>query len=388
MKKILLLFICYFSFSFVFSETLSDKAKVSVITCGYGTQLYAQFGHTAIRVYDPGTSPTLDVAFSYGTFDYDVEGFYIKFVKGITDYQLSIEFSQDLFIRYRNKGIAVWEQELNLSQQEKQLLFESLMSNYLPENRFYRYNYVYDNCATKPRDMVENAVKGGLIYEEKENKETFRQLIEECVGASTWNKFAIDIVLGSSSDEIATTRERMFMPVELMNYLKTAQREDESLIVSETIQVYQATNNTKESSFLLQPLFVSFAFLFLIGIISYLGRNNQMLWIDGLLYTVLGLIGIVVFYLSFFSAHPLVAGNYNLLWLNPVHLLFALSLLSKKLRRPLYYYQVANAFAVVFAIAGYLILPQEFNVAFLPIMLLILMRSLFYIRSQRISSEN
>ena len=89
-----------FSFVFTFAETLSDKATVSLLSCGSGKELYAQFGHTAIRIYDPTLN--IDVAYNYGTFDFSTENFYYKFVKGLTDYQLGLDFTVDFFIRYNN----------------------------------------------------------------------------------------------------------------------------------------------------------------------------------------------------------------------------------------------------------------------------------------------
>ncbi len=381
MKKILLSVLCFFCFTFSFSETLSDKAQISLLTCGSGKELYAQFGHTAIRIYDPEL--TIDVAFNYGMFNFSTEGFYLKFVKGITDYELGLEFAIDFFIKYQNREVDTWEQVLLLTQEEKQRIFDALMLNYEPQNRFYRYNFVYDNCATRPRDMIEQAIGDTVIYPDRNVHNTFRQLVAGCVGTDNWTKFALDIVLGASADKLATPRERMFLPLELMLYLENATRKDGKKIVASTTQVYQSSKKEVATPTLLKPVVVCFAALFLIGLISYVGRNKNMLWLDAILFTVSGLMGIIVFYLTFISIHPIVSENYNLLWANPLQLLFVLLLPFKGLRKLLSYYQVINVVAILVAIAGYVFLPQEFNVAFLPIMLLLLMRGLFYIHYQK-----
>lgn len=382
MKKILLSVLCFFCFTFSFSETLSDKAQISLLTCGSGKELYAQFGHTAIRIYDPEL--TIDVAFNYGMFNFSTEGFYLKFVKGITDYELGLEFAIDFFIKYQNREVDTWEQILLLTPEEKQRIFDALMLNYEPQNRFYRYNFVYDNCATRPRDMIEQAIGDTVIYPDRNVHNTFRQLVAGCVGTDNWTKFALDIVLGASADKVATPRERMFLPLELMFYLEHATRKDGKKIVASTTQVYKAPKKEVVTPFVLKPVVICFAALFLIGLISYVGRNKNMLWLDAILFTASGLMGIIVFYLTFISVHPIVSENYNLLWTNPLQLLFVLLLPFKGLRKLLSYYQLINVVAILVAIAGYVFLPQEFNVAFLPIMLLLLMRGLFYMRYQKI----
>ncbi|MBN1464058.1 MAG: DUF4105 domain-containing protein [Paludibacteraceae bacterium] len=382
MKKILLFVLCFFCFTFSFSETLSDKAQISLLTCGSGKELYAQFGHTAIRIYDPEL--TIDVAFNYGMFNFSTEGFYLKFVKGITDYELGLEFAIDFFIKYQNREVDTWEQILVLTPKEKQRIFDALMLNYEPQNRFYRYNFVYDNCATRPRDMIEQAIGDTVIYPDRNVHNTFRQLVAGCVGTDNWTKFALDIVLGASADKVATPRERMFLPLELMFYMQDAKRKDGQKIVVSTTQVYKAPTKEVTTPFVLKPVVVCFAVLFLIGLISYVRRNKNMLWLDAILFTISGVMGIIVFYLSFISVHPIVSENYNLLWMNPLQLVFVLLLPFKSLRKLLSYYQLVNVIAILIAIGGYVFLPQEFNVAFLPIMLLLVMRSLFFMRYQKI----
>lgn len=384
MKKVLLLLTFCFSFGFAFSQELSEKAEISLISCGYGEELYAQFGHTAIRFYD--NSLNVDWVFNYGTFNYETEGFYLKFVKGITDYELGFDTGNDFFIRYKERNINVWEQKLNLTQVEKQRLFDAVLLNFQPENRFYRYNFVYDNCATRPRDMVEHALTDSLIYKNRKADKTFRQLAGIGMGADSWNKLGIDFVLGSSADKIATPREREFLPIELMVDLKDAKRPDGSNLVLSTTQVYEASPK-EEVPLFMKPVFVCFVALFLLALISYLGRNKNMVWLDAILFTASGVMGIIIFYLTFFSLHPIVSANFNLLWLNPLQLLFVLFLPFKGLRKILFYYQVFNVIAILVALAGFIILPQEFNIAFLPLMLLLMMRGLFYIKSEKLGKN-
>ena len=381
MKRFLAISLFLFSFGFVGAQTLSENARISLLSCGYGKELYAQFGHTGIRIQDPDLH--IDWVFNYGTFNYETEGFYLKFVKGITDYQLGFDLAVDFFIRYKYRDISVWEQHLALSAEEKQRMFDALMHNFKPENRFYRYNFVYDNCATRPRDMIELAVQDSVLYMNKNEQQTFRQLIAECVGTDTWNKFGIDIVLGASADKLATDREKMFLPLELMFYLKAAKRYNGTLLVSKTDAVYISSEQDISAASLPKPIVLAFTLLFLVVVIGYLGRNKTMIWLDMLLFGLCGLMGVVVFYLNFFSLHPLVSENYNLLWLNPLQLIFALLLPFKKIRTVLGNFHYINLLSLLFALAGFVFLPQAFNIAFLPLMLLLFSRSLFIIYYQR-----
>lgn len=384
MKKTLLylFFLVFGTTLFAQSPTiLSDSSKISLITCGPGEHLYAKFGHTAIRVMDK--EQDIDIVFNYGSFDFDTEGFYIKFIKGITDYSLSIDFTYNFIIRYSLREIVVWEQELSLKQQEKQWFFDVLMKNYEPENREYRYNFVYDNCTTRPRDMIEFALNEKIKYPSIEANESFRQLVGQYVGTNSWEKFGIDFVLGSEADKVATQHERMFLPIELKDNLQEATRVDgEPLVAKLSTPVDLPLKQVEKPS--ITPLSASIMLLLLVVLISYFGRNMKMYYVDGILFAVAGVLGCIIFFLDYISLHPLVGGNFNLLWLNPLQLLFALLLPFKKLRKSLVVYQILNALAIIVALAGFIFLPQQFNIAFMPLMIALLIRAAIFVRYQQI----
>lgn len=379
MRKLFLLFFISFV-SFVSAETLSDKSKVSLLTCGAGEELYAQFGHTAIRIQD--SSLNIDVVFNYGTFNFRTPNFYAKFVKGITDYELGIDFGISFFMRYNEMIVPVWEQDLNMTQAEKQSLFDALMRNYEPQNRFYRYNFIYDNCATRPRDMIENAV-GGINYVPLKSNETFRDLITHYIGQDTWIKFGIDMVVGAPADVPATLRERMFLPMDLMNSFQTAKKKDGSPIVTAKTTALNLPARRPVSP-LITPLVASLAFMLLIVLATYIWRNKCLLWLDVVLFTAASLMGLIIFYLNFFSVHPMVNPNYNLFWLHPFYLIFVLLLPFKKTYKILSYLQLLFALMLIVAIGGYLYFPQQFHPAFLPLMLVLLVRSIHFVRMQEV----
>lgn len=142
---------------------LNDNAKISLLTASpWHGAVYALFGHTAILVQDDSTG--VNAVFNYGFFDSSQPNFIYHFVKGETDYILGVTSFEDFLSEYSSKGQEVTIQELNLSPVRKQKLYEALFINALPENREYRYNFFYDNCATRPRDMIESQVDGKIIY--------------------------------------------------------------------------------------------------------------------------------------------------------------------------------------------------------------------------------
>lgn len=380
-RKIVYLLLFTLFASAISAETLSEKSKISLLTCGAGEDVYAQFGHTALRVQDP--SLNFDVAFNYGTFNFRTPNFYLKFVKGITDYELGIDFAMQFFLKYNERGIPVWEQDLNLTLPEKQALFDALMLNYEPQNRFYRYNFIYDNCATRPLDMIVGAVGANLKYQPLTQDKTLRDLLEQCLGSDTWIKLGIDIVIGAPADKIASFRERMFLPSELMTALQTAKRADGANVVSAK-RVAIDLPLREPISPMVTPLIAALAFMLLVVMGTYIWRNKCMLWLDAILFTVAGLIGVVIFYLNFYSVHPIVSPNYNLFWLQPFYLLFVLMLPFKKTYKLLSYMQMLFALLILISIGGYIYFPQKFNLAFMPLMISLLIRSVHFVRMQEV----
>ncbi|HCC85271.1 MAG TPA: hypothetical protein DEQ06_01525, partial [Porphyromonadaceae bacterium] len=175
---------------------LNDSATVSLLTASpWNGAIYALFGHTAIRVQDDSTG--IDEVYNYGFFDSSQPGFIYNFVRGRTDYILGVTSFADFIYEYRAKGQQVVEQQLNLSPAEKQKLYDALYENALPENRKYRYNYFYDNCATRPRDMVEQYCNGEIQYPPTDAPQSYRDLVHESLVNYPWYSFGIDLLIGS-----------------------------------------------------------------------------------------------------------------------------------------------------------------------------------------------
>ena len=316
-----------------------DSITVSLLTCSPGKDLYSMFGHSGVRVCNHTTGE--DVVFNYGMFNYDADNFIYRFIKGETDYELGAEYAYGFFRRYKANGHKVVEQVLNFNEQEKELLLDLLMENYRPENRVYRYNFLYDNCTTRARDMLEKTIElcnGKIIYSDAGwGKETFRTVLHRFTSPSPWVEFGIDMLLGAEVDETTTFREWMFIPSQYELSV------DNGLIVAFSdstahgllLDSYDvvSTDATESSALLITPNVVFAALLLsVVGICIFDIRRRKLLWgLDIVLMTLQGLAGIVVSFLFFFSEHPAVGSNWLVWVFNPLPLL-SLVLIVKSLR--------------------------------------------------------
>ena len=362
---------------------LSDSATLSLITCSPGPQIYALFGHTAIRLVDPTRG--LDIVFNYGMFNFNKPNFYLKFIQGATDYELGAYETKYFLPEYRERNSSVTEQMLNLTTVEKQQLADALFVNYQPENREYRYNFVYDNCSTRPRDKILSVIKDKVVYDYVSEPQTFRNWVGTYTGENTWAKFGIDMLLGREADELSTRWSSMFLPEVLCREFGAVKiiahdGTTRSLVNAEKIIVPRQDSIVK-TNFLQLPITVTLTVLLLgVFLIFYEKRRKKYYKIiDSVLLIVSGLAGVIIFYLMFFSVHPLVHSNFNLLWCNPLNVLVGLFLWNRKLRSVINYFQLANVLLFFGALLVFVLSVQALNIAFIPLIVLLLVRSVNWI---------
>jgi len=362
---------------------ISDSAEISLITCSPGEEAYEKFGHTAIRIKDQKNR--IDITFNYGIFSFETNDFYLKFIKGETDYQLGVYETTNFLPEYQSRNSMVWEQTLNLNLIEKRKIINLLLENYAPENRIYRYNFVFDNCATRPRDKILESLNGYIKFQTNSNPKTFRQWIGVYVGTDTWLKFGIDVIFGMEADRVASQSESMFLPEVLMDEFEAAQIETTSStvkkLVSEKRTLVNKANSapTANSSQILKPTTFSILLLIIGALLTIWDakRRRPSKWVDTTILTITGIGGLIVFYLMVFSSHPLVKINFNILWLNPLNLALGglIWIKSVKLRRILFFYQILNIALLIGALVAFAISAQVFNSASFPLIVLLLMRA-------------
>lgn len=300
------------------AQSLSERSQISILTCEPGRDLYAKYGHTALRVMDPENG--LDIVFNYGLFSFDTDHFYYKFVRGETWYQLGVEDMNGFIIEYRRENRHVFEQVLALNTEQKDQIWQALLENYRPENRSYLYNFVFDNCATRPYRLIFDAIQDSIRsdYQGYEGQ-TYRHFISRYTGPHSWTDFGINLLFGPKADQPMHSDERLFLPEEVMFYLSQARRSNgEPLVMRQHIHPF-----TIEKTPWYETWYVGITLLALLLIgISILDRkrNKLSLWIDILLGIVYLIILLIVGFLTFFSLHPLVGFGWRLLIIPLIHL--------------------------------------------------------------------
>lgn len=310
-----------------FAQPLSPAARVSLITYGPGDDdISSSFGHTEIRISDPATG--LDNNYSYGGFDYRADYFILKFLRGTLPYHISRHNLYQVIYYYQQNNRSIREQQLNLSPAQRQRLYTALEENYLPQNREYRYKFYYDNCATRPRDMIVQACGDSLqLPNPRQPTKSYRDWMNDYLGNKPWSQLGMNIAIGRPSDAITTNWEAMYLPDNVFNQfaratLRQANGQQVSL-VSSTQTLFEAQKLPKRNVPL--PLYPAFVFAVLgalIGFVTYRQyvRGNVSRWIDRLLFGFVGLCGWLLFLLWVATDHGVTAWNPSLLWLMPLHL--------------------------------------------------------------------
>jgi hypothetical protein len=360
-------------------DDTKDSVCVSVLTCTAGKDLYAKFGHTALRVQN--VTRGADVVFNYGCFDYNADNFVMKFVLGETDYLLGAEPFDYFIERYGRMGIGVTEQVLNLTQTEANDLFRLLIENLQPENQEYRYKWLYDNCTERARDMVEKAVEGKVAYEKAPTDVTVRQLLRQCLTDSPWTSFGIDMILGAEIDRKVDKRVQMFLPDVFRAEADEAHiinnKGESTPYVRSKAVILKETNEADTPHLLTSPQFVFSLLLLAVALLGWWEniKKRYCLWMDVLLHTAQGLAGILVSFLFFFSEHPGVSTNWLVILFNPLSLAYAAWIIycQRKQRKNVLAY--ANLAVVVGFLVTMAVCPQSFDFAMWQVVLVLLIRA-------------
>jgi len=358
------------------------KARFSLLTASPGTKVWSHYGHTGIRYNDPDDG--LDIVFNYGLFDFSSPNFIGRFVTGQTDYLVGTSSYFDFLLEYRLENRAVTEQVLNLTQQEKTRLWQALLTNIHPENRVYRYNFFYKNCATLPRDIIEQSINGQVEYTRKPDYNSLREVIHHFTNDYPWIQYGIDFALGAEADREANLRIQQFAPDILMHSFSTAIIRSDTAgirpLVLEYSQPVTIDPELKEKGFPWPgPLTVMWTVFGLTGLLTILEiiKKRQYHLLDAVLFTVAGILGCLMLFLMLFSEHPATDENYLSLWIHPFHLLFVIGLIIPAFRRKgAALYKTVNLPLQLFALAGVLFLPQTLHPAAYPLLLTLMLRSL------------
>lgn len=356
-----------------------DSIRFSLLTCEPGNEIYALFGHTALR-YQNFTDGT-DVVFNYGMFSFRTPNFIYRFVKGETDYQLGITPYAYFEAEYAMRGSSVYQQVLNLTPEENVSLLNRLKENYRPENRIYRYNYFYDNCTTRARDQVEESIRGKVVYPDASETNSFRRIIHEFTKTSPWDEFGIDLCLGAEADKLIGEREQMFSPFYMKNFASQAYIENEDgtrrPLVREESKIVDVEPEEAAPGFLLSPMACASLLLALNVLIAWLQwRKRTIFWAwDILLYGLQGIAGCIIAFLFFASSHPTVGSNWLLVLLNPIPLIYLPFMVYRDLKHKRDWFHTVNLVYLTLFIVIFPFSPQDFNLTILPLALSLLVNT-------------
>lgn len=379
MKKLLFIFQLLVTFSGTIKAQTEQEdclLTVSLLTVTPGAELYSSFGHSAFRVHHAQTGE--DIIFNYGTFDFNDPDFYSKFVRGKLLYFVSAEEPRYFMLQYNYEGRGVTEQILNLGCEDKQQLFHALKENLREDNKYYHYDFLYDNCSSRLWEMMKKHTSGNyeLKYILPEEEVRFRNLLHEYLdkGGQYWNKLGIDILLGLPVDKKMKNEQAVFLPDYLMKAMDSTTVSGSPLVVSKNV-ILPMTYQPEMNRFT-RPL-VIFTIFWVITAFLSLNRKTAastfMKIFDCIFFMLTGAVGWLLLFMWFGTNHAACAWNLNLLWALPVNVVTAFWIFNQDKHRK--YFRVLALWYLILMII-WIFLPQQMNLALIPIVATAFIRSI------------
>jgi hypothetical protein len=360
---------------------LSDAAQVSLVTIVPGDKVYSLFGHNALRVFDPERG--IDNAYNYGTFDFgNPLTFSAKFAYGDLNYRLLRQDYRRMVAFYPvEEERPMIEQVLDLDAEQREEIFRFLEWNAAPENAYYRYDFYYDNCATRIRDVLEDVLGASLVAKEDAPGVTMRQLLDPYLVEKSWLHFGMDAGQGLPADAPATARSQLFLPDRLADWAAAARvmgPGGERSFVTRTDSIGWPAERPEPGPSPAWPTIVMTLVLAVVLWVTVLdfrqGRSGRP-WFDVFMFLVLGVAGLLIGFLSFVSLHAVTRNNVNLLWALPTNLVVAWALIGAERRRWARVLLWVTAAAAALFVLGWVLWSQELPLATLPLGLAVAVRS-------------
>ena len=368
---------------FLFGQNDNCQVRISLLTATPGDELYSTFGHSALRVTDSVSNT--DIVYNYGTFNFDEPGFYTKFIRGKLMYFLSREYFESFRNAYQQENRGLTEQVLNLNCNEKETIISLLNQNLLPQNLYYQYDFLFDNCTTRLRDLVEAGTGDSAKFGEVlSSPKTFRNLIHEYLNYNDkqWSKLGIDILLGSKTDAVMAPREVMFLPDYLLKSFDNSTIASRPLVNNKQ-SLYEFTDAGAEKNNLTHPFFIFLCLFILVAFMSFsknAGIQNILRTMDAALFFITGLLGFLLLFMWFGTDHLMCKNNYNLLWAWPLHTIAAFFIHSEK--KWIRYYFLGYAIAGLILAGFWFALPQQMSIALLPVLGILILRSFLLVKKK------
>jgi len=337
-------------------EGRSEIPTISILTCDSGDQLYSTYGHTGVRIRHDDTR--YDVVYGYGTFDTRQSGFYLKFMRGKLMYYLSATSYQRFMAEYTHHQRSVVEQVLELDSLQAYQMISFLENNIKEENKYYKYDFFFDNCSTRIRDIFDSEF--GVKWTEETDYTTFRDQLDEKQVPLVWSDFGIDIVIGGVADRESNYSDQMFLPSYMMDRLDEATIDGEAFVREKKDLLAFSDAKAERWKIPFVTPFKVCSLILVFFLMSFLINNKwtsaffkygSLFW-----FLVMTIASLIILFLWFFTDHLATKENWNLLWINPFSIL---------------------------AILLWSFIPQRWHMAFLPMMLTSVVIALGYLRTRK-----
>ena len=351
----------------------TSRMRISLLTVTPGEELYSIFGHSALRVID--SNSVTDIAFNYGTFNFDDKDFYLKFLRGRLNYFVNAENFEDFKFANQSDKRGITEQVLNFSAAEKINIRHALIENLKEENKYYLYNFFLDNCTTRLRDIIiKNHLPAPVLPSVMPAGSTFRNGLHKYQDLSDrpWTKLGMDLLLGTPADEVMTPAQQEYLPDNLMYALDSVKN---TSLVSASYQLYRLNIQSKHK--VIFTPFVFFSLLLALFIFLSLSKNNvakkTLAALDAFLFFTIGLFGIIFVVMWVGTDHYMMKNNYNLLWAWPMHIIYAFFINGKTKR--IATYSLITAVFLVLLLCSWFFLAQKMHYALIPLVMLMIYRT-------------
>lgn len=357
-------------FSFFLKKIIYANLRVSILTCGTGNELYSVYGHSAIRIIDSANAK--DVVYNYGTFNFGDPDFYIKFTRGKLLYYLNEEPFESFISLYQYELRSISEQVLKLNEEDAIKVQNFLINNVKEENKYYRYDFLFDNCSTRIRDLFENTFKGRIIFNRiiSNDSVSFRTLLNHYERNLHWERIGINLLMSDQVDKKMSSRESMFLPHYLWMGFDNCYLDGVKL-VKETIDIlpqsFEQNNTVNIPMYILWGIFILFVFL------QYFLKNKTLLKaFDILIFSITGLLGILMLFMWLGTDHAVCAWNRNLLWAFPLNVVFVFWIINnnEKVKR---YSRYASTL-IILGLLYQFFAEQKYIQEIFPLLLVLIMR--------------
>lgn len=380
-KQYLIIFMIFLIFSSnIYAQQITNNAEISIITCAPGNDLYSVFGHTAIRVKDPARR--FDKVYNYGTFNFETPNFYLKFARGKLDYMLSVSPYKYFVISYMNENRWIKEQVLNISFTQKKEIFKFLQNNALPENMYYRYDFFYDNCATRVKDVIKNVLSDDMIPADSVTKkgETFKDLFIPYLKGKNWERLGINLALGQPANKIVTADEASFLPdyTEMFFDRSYVIHDGKTVpLVKNKRLLYDPKSKPEKKSSLFTPTLIFWIIFSIFIILTAIEFKSEkyFLNVDKTLFFITGFAGFFILFLWFGTDHKAVVNNWNIIWTIPLYFIVAFVLRKKNNMPGLRIFLLIWSVLLLISVVTDLTFYNLYDNAVIPVILILLIRS-------------